>query len=250
MKHTFSFTENGIIVACLACLLGFMCMFFDCDSGNGPKTPLVPDAPVLISPADSASAVAITPTLTWGASSGATAYAVQLSPGAAFDSAVITGSTAAQTTFTVSGFLANNTGYYWRVRAHNSAGVSAWSAIAQFTTDIERVVLLAPNGGETYHAGDTVPVSFEYQNRPDTNYFVTLWFSPDAGKTFDMPVLGAVNTVHWRGPPRKDTVWIIPADTTLFGNYVTNQARIRVEDYIKKMTENDVSDQSFIILSR
>ncbi|MBN1128686.1 MAG: hypothetical protein JXA71_06850 [Chitinispirillaceae bacterium] len=89
-----------------------------------------------------------------------------------------------------------------------------------------------------------------YKTLPDTNYFVTLWFSPDAGKTFDMPVLGAVNTVHWRGPPRKDTAWIIPADTSLFGNYVTNQARIRVEDYTKKMTENDASDQSFIILNR
>jgi hypothetical protein len=110
--------------------------------------------------------------------------------------------------------------------------------------------MLSPNGGETYHVGDTIPISFEYRNRPDTFYFVTLWFSFDGGKSFDMPVLGARNTVRWDGSPRKDTVWVIPADTTLFGNYVTNQAKVRVEEYMKKTTENDASDGSFTILSR
>ena len=114
----------------------------------------------------------------------------------------------------------------------------------------ERLVLVAPNGGQTYHAGDTIPVSFEYLNRKDTTYFVSLWFSTDGGKTFDMPVWGARNTVHWHGSPRKDTTWIIPTDTTLFGNYVTSQAKIRVEDYTNKNTENDASDQSFTILGR
>jgi hypothetical protein len=226
-----------------------LCAFFACDSGTAPQSPRLPDVPKLLSPTDSAVAVAISPTLTWGASGNATAYTVQISPRAVFDSAVITDSTIVLTLFTVSGFLANNAAYYWRVKARNSAGASAWSAVASFTTDIERVVMLSPNGGETYHAGDTVPVSFEYRNRPDTSYFVTLWFSSDGGKSFDMPVLGARNTVRWDGPQRKDTVWIIPADTTLFGNYVTGQAKIRVEDYMKKTTENDVSDRPFTVLS-
>ena len=221
-----------------------------CDNGSGLKSPRLPNVPVLLSPADSAVAVAITPTLTWNASVGATSYTIQLSPSAAFDSAVVNDSTVALTSFTVSGFLANNTVYYWRVKAKNSAGASAWSSVANFTTDIERLVLLAPNGGETYHAGDTIPVSFEYRNRSNTKYFVALWFSFDNGKTFDLPVLGGVNTVHWSDSPRKDTVWIVPTDTTLFGNYVTTQARIRVEDYTKKATENDASDQSFTILNR
>jgi hypothetical protein len=65
-----------------------------------------------------------------------------------------------------------------------------------------------------------------------------------------MPIWGAHNTVHWHGSPRIDTTWVIPTDTTLFGNYVTNQAKIRVEDYTNKKTENDASDQSFTILSR
>ena len=226
-----------------------LCALFACDSGNGPPSPRLPDVPKLLSPTDSAVAVAISPTLTWTASGNATAYTVQISPRAVFDSAVITDSTVVQTLFIVAGFLANNAAYYWRVKARNNTGASAWSAVASFTTDEERVVMLSPNGGETYHAGDTIPISFEYRNRPDTSYFVTLWFSFDGGKSFDMPVLGARNTVRWDGLPRKDTVWIIPADTTLFGNYMTNQARIRVEDYMKKTTENDASDETFTVLS-
>jgi hypothetical protein len=175
---------------------------------------------------------------------------VQLAPDAAFDSAVVMDSTVTRDSITVPGFLANSTSYYWRVKAKNSDGASAWSAVAKFTTGTVPLVLLAPNGGQTYHAGDTIAVSFEYRDHPDTTYFVSLWFSPDGGKTFDMPIWDARNTVHWHGSPRIDTTWVIPTDTTLFGNYVTNQAKIRVEDYTNKRTENDASDQTFTILSR
>lgn len=227
-----------------------LCALSACDNGSEPKSAQAPAAPKPVSPADSALAVAIKPTLSWSASSGATSYTVQVSANAAFDSAIIDDSTVAGASLTVPGYLANGTLYYWRVKAKNGEGASAWSAVAKFTTDLERLVLLAPNGGKTYHAGDTIPVSFEYRNRPDTTYFVSLWFSPDDGKTFDMPVWGARNTVHWSGSPRIDTTWVIPTDTTLFGNYATGQAKIRVEDYTKKKTENDASDQSFTILGR
>ncbi len=239
----FGFLLRAFLACALACISA-------CDSGSGPTSPQTPDVPKTLSPTASAVAVSIRPTLTWNASVGATSYTVQLSVNAAFDSAIVDDSTVARDSFTVSGFLANNTLYYWRVKAKNSDGASAWSGVANFTTDMERLVLLAPNGGKTYHAGDTIPVSFEYRNRPDTTYFVSLWFSPDGGKSFDMPVWGAHNTLHWRGSPRIDTVWIVPTDTTLFGNYVTTQAKIRVEDYTKKKTENDASDQAFTILSR
>jgi hypothetical protein len=246
MEHLNTTKRSMVKFTVFASLL---CVVFDSDTCSGQQPPQLPDVPKLLSPTDSAVAVEISPTLTWGASGGATSYTIQLSQSAAFDSAVVNDSTVALTTFTVSGYLANNTVYYWRVKAKNGAGSSAWSIAGSFTTDIERLVLLAPNGGETYHAGDTIPVSFEYRNRPDTAYFVTLWFSLDGGKSFDMPVLGARNTVRWDGSPRKDTVWIVPTDTTIFGNYITNQAKIRVEDYTKKATENDVSDQSFTVLS-
>ncbi len=234
--------------ALLLCALSVCLSACNNDNGSEPKSPQAPEVPKLLSPTASAVAVAIKPTLTWSASVGATSYTVQLSADAAFDSAIVNDSTVARDSFTVSGFLANNTPYYWRVKAKNSAGASAWSAVANFTTDLERLVLLAPNGGGIYHAGDTIPVSFEYRNRPDTTYFVSLWFSLDGGKSFDMPVWGAHNTVHWSGSPRIDTTWIVPTDTTVFGNYVTSQAKIRVEDYTKKKTENDASDQPFTIL--
>jgi hypothetical protein len=228
----------------------FALLLSACDSGSGPNSPQAPDAPKPLAPIDSALAVAIKPTLAWNASGGATSYTVQLSADAAFDSAIVNDSAVARDSFAVPGFLANGTLYYWRVKAKNAEGVSAWSAVEKFTTDMERLVLLAPNGGKTYHAGDTIPVSFEYRNRPDTTYFVSLWFSTDGGKSFDMPVWGARNTVHWHGSPRIDTTWIVPADTTLFGNYATNQAKIRVEDYTNKKAENDASDQPFTVLGR
>lgn len=221
-----------------------------CDNGSEPKALQAPGAPKPLSPADSVLAVAIKPTLAWTASGGAASYTVQVSADAAFGSPILNDSTVAGDSFAVPVFLANSTLYYWRVKAKNAAGASAWSSVEKFTTDMERLVLLAPNGGQTVHAGDTIPVSFEYRNRPDTTYFVSLWFSTDGGKSFDMPVWGARNTVHWHGSPRIDTTWVVPTDTALFGDYVTGQAKIRVEDYTNKKTENDASDQSFTILGR
>jgi hypothetical protein len=228
-----------------ALLLGVL---FACDSGSGPQSPQAPAAPKTLSPTDAAVAVAIKPKLAWTASDGATSYAVQVAMDTAFGSPVVDEAAVAKDSFAVPIFLANSTAYYWRVKAKNAEGASAWSAVASFTTDAERLVLLAPNGGQTYHAGDTIPVSFEYRNRPDTTYFVSLWFSPDGGRSFDMPVWGARNTVHWSGSPRIDTVWVIPKDTVEFGDYATAQAKIRVEDYTQKKTENDASDQPFTIL--
>ena len=107
-----------------------------------------------------------------------------------------------------------------------------------------RLVLLKPQGGETYHIGDSVPLSFEYRNSTNSSHFVTLWFSPDNGKSFDMPVF--INSFHYTGA-RKDTVWVIPADTT-FGSYVSDSAKIKVEDYTAKATVFSINTQPFKIL--
>jgi hypothetical protein len=107
-----------------------------------------------------------------------------------------------------------------------------------------RLVLLKPAGGETYHVGDSVPLSFEYRNSSNTVHFVTLWFSPDNGKSWDMPVF--INSIHYTGA-RKDTVWVIPADTT-YGSYVSDSAKIKVEDYADKATVYGFNAQPFRIL--
>ena len=118
------------------------------------------------------------------------------------------------------------------------------------------VTLISPNGCETYHVGDTVPISFEYRNARDTIYFVDLKFSNDDGKTFALPLsvlhgANGGNGVRWHGNARKDTLWVIPApdSTDPSRSFVSGQARIKVEDYTNK-EKSDISDQAFSIRPR
>ncbi|MDQ6870607.1 MAG: S8 family serine peptidase [Gemmatimonadota bacterium] len=93
----------------------------------------VPAAPALSSPADLATGVSTSPTLSWSASSGATSYVVQVSTNAGFSPVTYT-ATVTGTSAVVSPALANNTKYYWRVNATNAYGTSAWSVTRSFTT--------------------------------------------------------------------------------------------------------------------
>ena len=95
------------------------------------RTP--PAFPILVSPANNAAAVPIATNLIWNRSSGAATYRVQLSTDSTFATAAINDSTVIDTTRSA-GTLLNNTVYYWRVNAKNSAGTSAYSARWKFTT--------------------------------------------------------------------------------------------------------------------
>ena len=94
--------------------------------------PPPPSAPVLVIPASGATGVLTSPTLTWNASTGATAYQVQVSTVADFSSMTINQSVTASP-YAASG-LASNTLYYWRVNASNGGGTSAYSSVWSFTT--------------------------------------------------------------------------------------------------------------------
>ena len=97
-------------------------------TGGGPPPPQPPGAPASPSPANGATGVSTTPTLTWS-SSGATSYDV------AFGTAnpppqVATGRTSASYTPPT---LTAGTNYFWQIIARNSAG-STTGAIWSFTT--------------------------------------------------------------------------------------------------------------------
>jgi transposase-like protein len=117
-----------------------------------------PTAPTLVSPADGATGVSTSPTLTWNASGGATTYRLQLSTDSTFASFIVNDSTLADTSKQV-GPLANNTRYFWRVSAKNAGGTSPFSAARRFTT-------AAPSSVE--RVGSEVPAAFALsQNYPN-----------------------------------------------------------------------------------
>src|SRR5581483_4916831 len=89
----------------------------------------VPSATTLSSPANGATGVATSATLSWAAASGATSYDVYF--GTAASPAFYQNTTA--TSLAVSA-LANSTTYYWRVVAKNACGSAASSATNSFTT--------------------------------------------------------------------------------------------------------------------
>jgi hypothetical protein len=222
-------------------------VFAACNSGTGPTDSITtPAAPALASPGNADTAVSLNPTLSWSASPGALTYRVQLSKSVSFASTMVDDSTLSDTSRTV-GPLEDTARYYWRVNAKNADGAGAWSTVWSFTTGDKtlKLVLLKPVGGDTFHVGDSVHISFEYRNSTDASHYVTLWFSPNNGLTFDMPVF--VYSFHYDGA-RKDTTWVIPADDGFGNTYVSDQAKIKVEDYTKKATVYGMNALPFKIL--
>jgi hypothetical protein len=96
--------------------------------------------PALISPANTATNISRTPTLTW-TNTGAASYDVQVARSSKFSSTslVINNITSANsvegTTYILPVVLNSRTTYYWRVRSRASNGTtSSWSSSRRFTT--------------------------------------------------------------------------------------------------------------------
>ncbi|MCS4434334.1 fibronectin type III domain-containing protein [Aquiflexum gelatinilyticum] len=110
-----------------------------------------PVAPTLINPSDKSTGLATTLKLSWSAVTGAENYTLELSKNADFSSLVINNNSLKTNEFTVSG-LQEDTQYYWRVRATNSAGSSPYSTVWTFRT-VKPIVapavptLLSPSNG-------------------------------------------------------------------------------------------------------
>ncbi len=125
----------------------------------------IPTAPTLLLPAQNATGVAVAPTLTWNASTGATSYRVQVSTDSTFTSTlVVNDSTLTTPTKAVTG-LAISTRYYWRVNAKDSLGTSSYSAVRNFMTT--SVAGIMPQGFalERLNAGNGDALRFSLPSR-------------------------------------------------------------------------------------
>ncbi|OJX29833.1 MAG: hypothetical protein BGO86_05180 [Chryseobacterium sp. 36-9] len=96
-----------------------------------PPATTAPGCSTLSTPANAATGVAVTPSLTWAASSGADSYDVYLDTNP--NPTTMVGSTSG-TSFTVTSNLALNTTYYWKVIPKNSIGSASGCTVNSFTT--------------------------------------------------------------------------------------------------------------------
>lgn len=101
---------------------------------NFTTSPPIPVAPALVSPADQASGLALTPALSWSSSPGAERYRVQVATLVTFAGPVLDVETTETQVNVPSGSLQAGTRYFWRVRAINAGGLSGWSATRAFET--------------------------------------------------------------------------------------------------------------------
>jgi hypothetical protein len=107
------------------------------------EEPSVPATPILTSPANQATGVSTNPTLGWNSTTGAETYQAQVSTSQNFSTITFNQSGITGTSVSASG-LSSNTTYYWRVRAVNTTGNSAWSTVWSFTTAAETPTLADP----------------------------------------------------------------------------------------------------------
>jgi hypothetical protein len=112
--------------------------------------PVATVAPVLTSPANGSSVASSAPiVLSWGAVTGATSYAVQVTASGAFSPIVNQSVTAPAVTYTIpAGTLARGTTYSWVVNATSLGGTSAWSTALTFKT-LSSVIVDFDGDGKT-----------------------------------------------------------------------------------------------------
>lgn len=93
-------------------------------------------APGLLSPANAATNVSRTPTLSWSAAAGATSYNVQYSTTSNFTAATTVTRSVASSPLAITTALLANTRYYWRVQSVRGAVISAYSGSRNFRTGL------------------------------------------------------------------------------------------------------------------
>lgn len=104
--------------------------------------------PSLVSPANNSFDQALAGNLSWNAVAGATSYDVQLASDVNFNTIVFSQNDVNIVNVAYAG-LNTNQKYYWRVRAKNADGTSAYSNVFAFTTILAAPVLASPTNNQT-----------------------------------------------------------------------------------------------------
>jgi hypothetical protein len=164
------------------------------DDDCNPATPDFPP-PVLALPANGATDVSTTPTLSWNAvpvNCAATSYGLQIAKDSSFSSSsiVVNQSGITSTSYPVpSGKLSNSTTYYWRVNAKKADGTILWSEVWSFTTIKKTYVLTVTKAGTGSGNVTASPGTLTWNGNVGTATYdagtkVTLTATANAGSTF------------------------------------------------------------------
>ncbi len=170
-----------------------------------------PETVTLLSPEDGAANISLTPTFAWSASSGATAYRLQLAYTASFDSTLFDIGDIEGISYEATG-LEMDAAYFWRVRAINAVGSSDWSAAWSFSTVIDSAaripsapILVSPEpevvvSPEVEIVWRTSPGADAYQLQVASSIlFVSIVYEQsDIGDTTVSITLAEGDTYYWR----------------------------------------------------
>lgn len=166
-------------------------------------------APILSSPLDSSANISLNPTLTWGATTGATTYRIQVSTDSGFITKIVDDSTLSLTSKTM-GPLNPSTTYYWRVNAKNTGGTSLWSTVWRFSTVLPIAVapiLISPANNSSNNITNPVLMwntttnAATYHLQVSTNSSFTTRIFDDSTLTLPSKTIGSINpgtTYYWR----------------------------------------------------
>jgi hypothetical protein len=102
---------------------------------NFTTIPALPTPPVLLSPSNSSLNQPTAITLTWNASPGAATYRCQLAADSLFGTLIVNDSTLTTPSRQI-GPLSGGSTYYWKIKATNAGGTSAYSAVWNFATAV------------------------------------------------------------------------------------------------------------------
>ncbi|MCC6550072.1 MAG: hypothetical protein IT279_08390, partial [Ignavibacteriaceae bacterium] len=113
-------------------------------------------SPGLSTPADSSIFVSVTPTISWNAVPGATAYDLQISGDSNFVGIALSHTGETGTSYTLNGPLAHYTVFYWRVRATDGSETTGYSTPFRFRTLITTPDLSSPADAAVVQPVNTV----------------------------------------------------------------------------------------------
>jgi uncharacterized protein (TIGR02145 family)/uncharacterized repeat protein (TIGR02543 family) len=149
----------------------------------------IPSTPTLVSPADGASGIPVSPMLVWNKDAGTAVYYISIATDTDFSSSLKIDSTTTMTDTSKTFIgLVNGTTYYWRVQAKNAGGTSPYSTrrsfriIRQFSliaNGINGTVTKTPDLAE-YDSGSVVGL----KAHPGSGYDFASW-SGVTSSTFD-----------------------------------------------------------------